>query len=449
MRYLLRYLQFASIIAGIYLTSQHIATSSAQEDNSPPAGFTALFNGQDFSGWHGRRDVPPNKWAEADEATLEKWRKDDDENMRNHWRVENGAIINDGKGVFLATDREFQDFELWIDYKTVAKADSGIYLKACPQVQIWDYTEEGGKWHIGADKGSGGLWNNSPGTAGKDPLALMDKPFGEWNRFRIMQIGQRTSVWLNGKLIVDHALMENIYDRQSPLPPKGPILLQTHGGEISWRNIFVREIPTEEAANILAGKLKQDKSFVSIFNGQDFNGWEGATDNCEIVDGCIQCKHGKGGTIFTADEYEDFQVHFQFKLPKAGNNGLAIRYPGAGDTAYSGMCELQVLDTEYPGKLDPRQVHGSAYGMVAAKTGYLNSFDNWNHQVVTVQGTRITVELNGSIILDTDLDDVTEYMSGQPHPGKERTKGHFGFAGHGDPVKFREIWIKHLDKQTD
>ena len=83
--------------------------------------------------------------------------------VQAHWRVENGELVNDGHGVYLTTDREFRDYEFWIDYKTVAKADSGIYLKATPQVQIWDFTEAGGKWSIGADKGSGGLWNNSAG----------------------------------------------------------------------------------------------------------------------------------------------------------------------------------------------------------------------------------------------------------------------------------------------
>lgn len=430
------------LLIGLIIVHFHCQLNA--QESKPPEGFEAIFNGNDLSGWYGRRDVPPTKWAGADAKTLAEWRKADDENMRQHWNVEDGEIVNDGHGVFLATEKEYGDFELMIDYKTVAKADSGIYLKACPQVQIWDYTEEGGKWHIGADKGSGGLWNNSAGTNGKDPLELADKPFGEWNRFKIRQIGQRTSVWLNGKLVVDHALMENLYDRKSPLPPKGPILLQTHGGEIRWRNIFIREIEPNEANDILAENTVDD-SFKSYFNGKDFDGWKGPVENYEVVDGAIQCKKGKGGTIFTSDEFSDFVVSFKFKLPKAGNNGLAIRYPGSGDTAYVGMCELQVLDVEYPGKLDPRQVHGSAYGMVAAKTGYLRKYDTWNHQKVTVKGSTIQVELNGSIILDADLAKVEEFMRGRPHEGKDRKSGHFGFAGHGDPVQFKDIWLKEIE----
>ena len=133
-------------------------------------------------------------------------------------------------------------------------------------------------------------------------------------------------------------------------------------------------------------------------------------------------------------------------MPPGGNNGLAIRYPGTGDGAYTGMCELQVLDTEHQNytKIDPRQTHGSAYGMVAAHRGYLRPTGQWNFQQVTVKGSTIKVELNGVTILDTDLSKITEYLANSPHPGKERTRGFFGFAGHNDPVEFRAIAIKPL-----
>ena len=134
-------------------------------------------------------------------------------------------------------------------------------------------------------------------------------------------------------------------------------------------------------------------------------------------------------------------------MPPGGNNGLAIRYPGQGDTAYVGMCELQVLDNEAPqyAKLDKRQYHGSAYGMAAAARGYQRPAGQWNYQEVTVKGSTITVELNGSIILNTDLSKITEYMANSPHPGKDRTQGFFGFAGHGDAVSFRNVQIKALE----
>jgi nicotinamidase-related amidase len=429
-------------------------TAGLPAEPPSPSGFTPLFNGKDLTGWHGMPHFDPYKLAAMSEANrktqIEKWTDD----AKKHWTVENGELVNDGKGAYLTTDKEYGDIELLIDYKTVPKADSGIYLRSTPQVQIWDYTKEGGKWDRGADKGSGGLWNNSPGAPGKDPLVLADKPFGEWNSFRILQVGERVTVFLNGKLVVDHARLENFWNRKLPLLKKAPIQLQTHGGEIRWRNLFVREIPAAEANTILrhhgvagTGSKPGAEGFVDVFNGKDFTAWAGPVDQYEVQDGAIVCRPRKGGTIYTKDEYGDFIVRLEFKLPPAGNNGLAIRYPGHGDTAYVGMCELQVLDdsARQYARLDPRQYHGSAYGMVPAHRGYQRPVGEWNYQEATIKGSTIKVELNGTVILDTDLSKVTEYMGKRPHPGKERTSGHFGFAGHNDPVAFRNIQIKRLD----
>ena len=306
-----------------------------------PKGFKSLFNGEDLSGWWGLGTEDPAKWmALTPEALLDK-ESQSLEDIAKHWSIDGDELVNDGKGLYLSTKKNYADFELLLEYKTVAKADSGIYLRGIPQVQIWDYTKEGGKWNIGADKGSGGLWNNSKGTAGKDPLVLADKPFGEWNKFRIIMVGERVTIWLNEKMVVDHARLENFFNRKGPVPMAGPIQLQTHGGEIRWRNIFVREIGVTEGNKFLASN--DNDGFKKVFNGNDLDGWAGATDNYEVKNGTIQCKKGSGGTVYVNEELSDFSVRFEYKLPPGGNNGLAIRYPGKGDTAYVGMCELQVL----------------------------------------------------------------------------------------------------------
>lgn len=417
----------------------------SQEDDQPPIGFTALFNGKDLGGWHGSKTMDPRKLAAMSDEERAAKLKADQADAEQHWYVEHGDLVNDGKGVYLTTDKDYGDIELWIDYKTVPLADSGIYLRATPQVQIWDYTKEGGKWDRGADKGSGGLFNNK--GPGRDPLVLADKPFGEWNRFHIIQVGSRTTVYLNDKLVVDNEIMENFWDkdRKTSLIAKGPIQLQTHGGEIRWKNIFLREIPADEANARLRGE--DPKGFKSVFNGKNLDGWTGAVENYEVKDGAIVCKQGKGGVLHTDKKYGDFVARLEFRLPPGGNNGLAIRYPGKGNPAYDGMCELQVIDTEaerYGGRLDPRQAHGSAYGMVAAQRGYLRPVGEWNYQEVTVEGSKVKVELNGTLILDTDLSEVTEFMGNHAHPGKDLARGYFGFAGHNDPVEFRNISVKPL-----
>ncbi|MSR59073.1 MAG: DUF1080 domain-containing protein [Planctomycetaceae bacterium] len=252
-----RILFFACAVAGFGMPAIGLAA-----EPGPPEGFRAIFNGRDLTGWYGLNPHGIEKLTgEAKETSLAQQRAE----FPKNWTVENGELVNDGHGPYATTEAEFGDIELLIEYKTVANADSGIYLRGAPQVQIWD-------WHQVFDPkaptrkphlGSGGLFNNTPGTTGRDPLVLADRPFGAWNQFRIRQVGDRTWVWLNDKLVVADAVMENYYDRSRPLPPKGPIMLQTHGGEIRWRNIFVHDIGTDEAKQILSAADAETKASLS------------------------------------------------------------------------------------------------------------------------------------------------------------------------------------------
>ena len=414
--------------------------------NEPPEGFTALFNGEDLTGWHGwaihEKNANPDQLAKLDKEQraerIAAWSKD----AAEHWSVENGDLVNDGKGAYLATDKAYGDFELLIDYKTVPKADSGIYLRGTPQVQIWDYTDPG-KFGIGGDKGSGGLWNNAAGAKGKDPSEKADKPLGEWNHFRIIMVGDKVTVYLNDKLVVDHAAMANYWDRTKPIDPEGSILLQTHGGEIRWKNIFIREIPPEEADKILMDK--NSDGFEQSFDGNDFEGWSGALDQYEIINHIIQCKSKTAGVIFTKAVYTDFAVQLEFKMPAKGNNGLAIRYPGQGRATRTAMCEIQLFDDDSKGdKLNPSQACGAIYGVTAPALGYTRPAGVWSHILVTVQGPTISVELNGTKILEQDVTKIDSKLTDYQAAGLKRREGSFGFCGHNDPVEFRNILIKNL-----
>ena len=435
---------FNRAVALVAVSVFSFASTQSTQAGTPPEGFTAVFNEKNLSGWWGLKTEDPVKWKALSADKLAEKKAASLKDIAQHWSVNGEELVNDGHGLYLSTQKNYGDFEFLVDYKTVPKADSGIYLRGIPQVQIWDSTEEA-KFNIGANKGSGGLWNNSKGAPGKDPLVLADKPFGQWNSFRIIMVGERVSVWLNGKLLVDHARMENYFNRKGQIPRTGPIQLQTHGGEIRWRNVFIREIGTNEGNEILASKGGND--FKSAFNGKNFEGWAGPTNNYSVDHGSIQCMKGKGGTIYVNDELGDFSARMEFKLPPGGNNGLAIRYPGSGDTAYVGMCELQVLDDSAKkyAKLHPAQYHGSAYGMVPAARGYQRPVGEWNFQEVTVDGSRIRVELNGTLILNADLANVEKpmYDLGK-FKGRLRKSGYFGFAGHGDAVSFRNISIRNI-----
>ena len=151
------------------------AAPQAAQDGQLPEGFVALFNGKDFTGWHGLKTMDPRKFEALSADEKAKVLADGAEDLKKHWRVEDGVIVNDGQGAYLTTDKDYGDVELLVDFKIGPKGDSGVYLRGTPQVQIWDFTEPSYA-RMGADKGSGGLWNNSAGAPGKDPLVRADKP---------------------------------------------------------------------------------------------------------------------------------------------------------------------------------------------------------------------------------------------------------------------------------
>jgi hypothetical protein len=210
-----------------------------------PKGFTVLFNGKDLSGWRGRQqDYSPYVEAKLSKEELAEKQKQWNADRDAHWSVDmaRGEIVSDGKGVFLATDKDYGDFELYVDWLMVNhNGDSGVYLRGFPQVQVWD-PDNPREIRNGAEKGSGALWNNNPDNPGRFPLVKADHPVGEWNTFHIKMVGSRVSVWLNDKLTVDNQIFDNYFDRTQPVLSRGPIELQTHGAEIRFRNIYVREI---------------------------------------------------------------------------------------------------------------------------------------------------------------------------------------------------------------
>lgn len=252
LRYLvLSHLRLGTFVLAILAVATLSFSTAGAEEPKPPEGFRALFDGKSLAGWYG---LNPHSVVKLEGEKKEQNLAQQREEFPQYWTIDNGELVNDGKGPYATTEEEFGDIELLIEYKTVAKADSGIYLRGTPQVQIWDWnqTYDEKRPTRRPHLGSGGLFNNHPEAPGRDPLVLADREFGQWNQFRIRQIGDVTWVWLNDKLVVDAAVMENYWDRAKPLPAKGPIMLQTHGGEIRWRNLFVREIREEEGKKILS-----------------------------------------------------------------------------------------------------------------------------------------------------------------------------------------------------
>lgn len=199
-----------------------------------------------------------------------------------------------------------------------------------------------------------------------------------------------------------------------------------------------------------ASGLSQEEAsqgFVSLFDGKTLNGWQGAVKGYEIKDGVMHCPKKGGGNLYTAKEYSNFILRFEFKLTPGANNGVGIRTPMNVDAAYHGM-EIQILDDsheKYKGWLKDYQCHGSIYGVVAAKRGALKPAGQWNSEEILAQGRHIKVTLNGTVIVDADLDKVSDpTLDHRPHPGLKREKGYIGWLGHGDELEFRNVRIKEL-----
>ena len=193
-----------TLLIGLALAMTALAADKDPDVKKPPEGFTALFNGKDLTGWK------------------------DAKKQADYWKVEDGLLHYVGKGgKDLTTAKNYKNFEMWIDWKlSKGGGDSGIFLRGRPQVQIWDTKE-----------GSGGLLNNPQGSPGKKPSVVADNKLGEWNTFWIKMVGDKVSVKLNDKVVVDNCVF-----LEGKIPAEGPLMLENHRGPLWFRNIFVKEL---------------------------------------------------------------------------------------------------------------------------------------------------------------------------------------------------------------
>jgi len=397
--------------------------------------FAAIFNGRDLVGWKGLVGNPESR-AKMSPEQLAQAQAKADKDMRAHWKAAQGVLSFDGKGHSLCTAKDYGNFELLVDWKIESGGDSGIYLRGSPQVQIWDPADH--------PEGSGGLYNNKKGPS--KPLKCADKPVGEWNTFRIKMIGDHVTVHLNDVLVVDNVVLENYWDRTKPIYPTGQIELQSHGSNLYFRNIFVREI-------------SPDAGWRPLFNGRDLTGWRqvgGQRGSWQAEEGVLYCSGGGGGWLGTTEQFSDFELDLEFRLPPNGNSGVFLRTPLEGNPAYVGM-EIQVLDDygkEYE-NLQPWQYTGSIYDVEAASPAVAKKDETWRNRPIKKAGEwqkmnilcedrRVRVTLNGTIVVDANLDDYPDKV--KKHPGIKRTEGYIGLQNHGSRLDYRNIRIRELKK---
>ena len=218
-------------------------------------GFVNLFNGKDLSGWKGlvANPIERNKMSASELKAAELIAN---EQMKKDWGAKNGLLAYEGHGDNIVTENKYGNFEFYVDWKITEKGDAGIYLRGSPQVQIWDSSRR----EVGAQVGSGGLYNNLKGKS--MPLAYADNKIGDWNNFHIIMKGDKVTVYLNGVLVTDNLTFENYWDRNIPIFEKEQIELQAHRTMAFYRNIYVREIPADETTTVGISE-KIDKEVVA------------------------------------------------------------------------------------------------------------------------------------------------------------------------------------------
>lgn len=411
-------------------------------------GFVSLFNGKDLTGWKGLLEAPydnPHKRATLKEKQLNELQQQADELMAKTWSVEDGVIRFNGQGRSLCTEKKYGNFEMYVDWRLLpgAEPDAGIYLRGCPQVQIWDTA----RTNVGAEVGSGGLYNNQ--THRSTPLCVADNAVGEWNSFFIRMVDECVTVYLNGKLVVDNVLMENYWDRSLPLMLKEQIELQAHGSVVEYRDIYIHELPQAVPVQLSAKEKKE--GFKLLFDGTNLSNFQGDFVNYRAEDGCIYVKpRGNGfGNLYTKEEYQDFIFRFEFKLTPGANNGIGVRAEMGKDAAYYGM-EIQVLDHYndiYQPDLRDYQYHGSVYGIIPTQNrDCLKPVGEWNEEEIYIKGTHVRVTLNGTVITEGDIKEATKdgTYDHNEHPGLFNQTGYIGFLGHGSELWFRNVRVKRL-----
>lgn len=394
----------------------------------PPKGFVALFNGKDLTGWKGLLKGPldnPEKRAALTPEELAAAQAEADTLAREHWSVIDGVLKYDGKGTSLCTAQDYADFEMIVDWKIPAKGDSGIYLRGAPQVQIWDTAQ----W----PEGSGGLYNNQKNPS--KPLVCADKPIGDWNTFHIKMIGERVTVYLNNKLVVNNVVMENYWNREIPIFPSGQLELQHHGSDLWFTNVYLREV------------LPGD-GWRPLFNGKDLTGWEqvgGKEQTWGAENGVLYTSGGEGGWLSTTEQFADFELSLEFRVPPDGNSGVFCRTPREGNPAYAGF-EVQVLD-DYAAQyatLKPFQYTGSVYSVAAPSRRVTLPAGAWQRMFIRCEGPKIWVSLNGFPVTEADMSQHQDKIN--EHPGVARTDGYIGLQNHGSRLEYRNIQIRELNK---
>lgn len=396
----------------------------------------------DPASWSAVTGNPETRKAMKAKA-LAKAQQEADALAAKSWTTADGVLTGAADGGVIGSEKAYENFELIVDWKS--EGEAGLGVRSIPQIAL------GGR-NAGALTGNTLHENTAPKAAANKP--------GEWNTMQVKVLNDRVTVILNGITTAENVILENTCDREIPAYAEGQILLIAGNAPVSLRGMYIRELPATPRFELSAEEAAE--GFEVLFDGTSMHKWTGNTTNYVPVDGTIYvtAQYGGSGNLYTKKEYGDFVLRFEFAFDREGvNNGIGIRTPMGVDAAYHGM-EIQILDHDAPiyKNLRVYQQHGSVYGIIPAKRVKFPPLRTWNVEEIRAVGDRITVTVNGEVILDGDIREACQGHNVAPdggktnpytvdhknHPGLFNAAGHIGLLGHGAGIKFRNIRIKEL-----
>jgi hypothetical protein len=186
------------------------------------------------------------------------------------------------------------------------------------------------------------------------------------------------------------------------------------------------------------------KGFTPLFNGKDLTGWTvvNGKPNWGYDQGVLYTS-GAGGWLISDRQYGDFELRLEYALPPMGKTALAMRAPLDGDPAYSGIVIPLLDDGAYKPKA--HQATGGIFDVLApSKPVGKAGFGQWNALRVVAKGLKLTVELNGTKVVDTNFAKLKEQF--KTHPGLLRGRGHLGLQSDEGRVQFANVVLKPLKK---
>ncbi len=349
---------------------------------------------------------------------------------------QNSAVAKAG-GESLSYGGRHENFQITADWK--GEADATVILRDVPVIS---------------------LRGNAVEFIGSKKPAAVNAP-GEWNTLEIKVVDDRIFVVSNGEEMAGNVPLTEASGAES-VPAVGGIRLAVDSGEVQIRDFNICELPSTPVFQLSPEEEKE--GFEVLFDGRSLEKWQGNKKNYTPEGGNISvtAAYGGSGNLYTNKKYSDFVFRFDFCFAQPGmNNGIGVRTNIGTDAAYDGM-EIQVLDHDDPiyADLAPYQQHGAVYGIIVPKHVKFGEIGTWYSEEIRVVGDRVTVTVDGDVILDGNIREACQGHNVAPdgsdrnpytadhknHPGLFNKEGYISFCGHGPGIKFRNVRVLDLSK---